>query len=175
MSKSSALNENQLVAVQLVASGKLSNPFKVRDIYRAGWTGLETPIKAQAAINLLLEYQHVREEIPHTGGRPTTLYHWPDIEHNPLAIDALAHAMQTRRMRECGQIPPHYTQVVHCEGCGPVWLWQGSPERIQACPWCFVRVQGITPPHATHIPSQTINIGHTVHGVIVARDADTSA
>ena len=59
-----------------LASGKLSNPFKVRDIYRAGWTGLETPGKAQAAINLLLEYHHLGEEEITTGGRPTTHYHW---------------------------------------------------------------------------------------------------
>lgn len=58
-----------------LASGKLSNPFKVRDIYRAGWTGLETPSKAQAAINLLMEYHHLSEEEATTGGRPTSHFY----------------------------------------------------------------------------------------------------
>ena len=59
-----------------LASGKLPDIFKVRDIYRAGWAGLETPHKAQSAIDLLLEYHHLAEEEITTGGRPTTHYHW---------------------------------------------------------------------------------------------------
>jgi Protein of unknown function (DUF3987) len=58
-----------------LASGKLSNPFKVRDIYRAGWTGLETPTKAQAAIELLMEYRHLHEVVMETGGRPTSHFY----------------------------------------------------------------------------------------------------
>lgn len=54
-----------------LASGKLSTPFTARDLYRAGWTGLETPAKAQAAIGLLLEYKHLSEVAQDTGGRPT--------------------------------------------------------------------------------------------------------
>ena len=62
-----------------LASGKLTSPFKARDIYQKGWAGLETTSKAQSAIDLLLEYHHLtEEEIPTstTGGRPTTHYHW---------------------------------------------------------------------------------------------------
>jgi len=59
-----------------LSSGKLPDIFKVRDIYRAGWAGLETPHKAQSAIDLLLEYHHLAEEEITTGGRPTTHYHW---------------------------------------------------------------------------------------------------
>ena len=58
-----------------LASGKLPDVFKARDIYQKGWAGLENPSKAQAAINLLLEYRHLREEEITTGGRPTTHYH----------------------------------------------------------------------------------------------------
>jgi putative DNA primase/helicase len=57
-------------------SGKLSSSFKARELYQKGWAGLETPNKAQAAINLLLEYHHLREEEVETGGRPTVNYHW---------------------------------------------------------------------------------------------------
>jgi len=59
-----------------LANGKLTTPFKTRDIYQKGWAGLETPNKAQTAINLLVEYRHLREEEKDTGGRPTTHYHW---------------------------------------------------------------------------------------------------
>lgn len=62
-----------------LSTGKLPTPFKVRDIYRAGWTGLETPAKAQGAISLLQEYRHLaEEEIPSggTGGRPTIQFNW---------------------------------------------------------------------------------------------------
>jgi putative DNA primase/helicase len=57
-----------------IASGKLPIPFKTRDVYVKGWTGLETPQKAQAAIDLLREYNHLTEYEVDTGGRPTRLY-----------------------------------------------------------------------------------------------------
>lgn len=61
-----------------LASGKLSSPFKTREIYQKGWAGLESPSKAQSAIDLLMEYHHLSEEELRatTGGRPTTHYHW---------------------------------------------------------------------------------------------------
>jgi putative DNA primase/helicase len=55
---------------------KLESPFKARDVSQKGWAGLENPGKTQSAINLLLEYHHLKEEELETGGRPTTLYHW---------------------------------------------------------------------------------------------------
>jgi len=59
-----------------LGNGRLETPFKAREIYQKGWAGLETPAKAQSAINLLVEYRHLREEEKNTGGRPTTHYHW---------------------------------------------------------------------------------------------------
>lgn len=59
-----------------LSAGKLATPFKVRDIYRAGWTGLETPQKAQSAISLLIEYKHLTEEELATGGRSTSQFNW---------------------------------------------------------------------------------------------------
>ncbi|MFC5577522.1 hypothetical protein ACFPOA_05755 [Lysobacter niabensis] len=41
-----------------------------------------------------------------------------------------------------GIAPDGYTQAAHCEGCGPVWLWQGAPSRVVACPWCSRRKAG---------------------------------
>ena len=57
-----------------LAGGKLPTPFKARDIYIKGWTGLETPQKAQAALDLLREYNHLSEYELDTGGRPTRMY-----------------------------------------------------------------------------------------------------
>ena len=59
-----------------LGNGKLKTPFRTRDIYQKGWAGLETPAKAQSAINLLVEYHHLKEDEKNTGGRPTTNYHW---------------------------------------------------------------------------------------------------
>ena len=59
-----------------LASGKLSSPFKARELSQKGWAGLESPSKAQSAIEVLLEYRHLIAEEVVTGGRPTTRYHW---------------------------------------------------------------------------------------------------
>lgn len=59
--------------------GKLNIPFKARDIYIKGWTGLDTAQRAQPAIDLLIEYSHLTVEEVSTrenGGRPTAFYHW---------------------------------------------------------------------------------------------------
>jgi len=68
---------------------------------------------------------------------------WPEIKNDPDALDSFAHAVSTRRMRESGRRPSHYTQVSICKHCGPVWLWEGAPEHVQGCPWCFNRLRGI--------------------------------
>lgn len=39
-------------------------------------------------------------------------------------------------------VPKGYTLAGRCDGCGPVWLWPGSPARVVACPWCFRRKAG---------------------------------
>lgn len=56
--------------------GKLNSPFTSRDVYRTHWTGLDNSQKAQAAIDLLIEYSHLTIEELITGGRPTAFYHW---------------------------------------------------------------------------------------------------
>ena len=60
-----------------LASGKLPSIFKARDLSQKGWAGLESPIKAQAAIDLLLDYRHLVKAEIETGGRPTVQYRWP--------------------------------------------------------------------------------------------------
>lgn len=55
---------------------RLSSPFTSRDVYRNNWTGLDSQQKAQSAIDLLTEYNHLTVEEVTTGGRPTAYYHW---------------------------------------------------------------------------------------------------
>ncbi|MBU8976396.1 hypothetical protein JI752_009625 [Lysobacter sp. MMG2] len=51
-------------------------------------------------------------------------------------------ALQRSAQMDAGGVPIGYTQVVNCDGCGPVWLWPESPVRVIACPWCFRRKAG---------------------------------
>jgi len=37
---------------------------------------------------------------------------------------------------EAGIVPGHYTQPSECASCGPVWLWEGAPDKVHGCPWC---------------------------------------
>ena len=67
---------------------------------------------------------------------------WPEVAADTNLARALANAVQIRRMRERGQIPPNYTSVTVCAGCGPVPMWPNSPEYVLACPWCFNRAAG---------------------------------
>lgn len=55
---------------------KLSDPFTLRDIYKNHWTGIDTPNKAQAAVDILLDYNHLTRNEIMTSGRPTVLYNW---------------------------------------------------------------------------------------------------
>ena len=73
---------------------------------------------------------------------------WSEIQNDPDTLNSFAHAVYTRRMRESGQRPAHYTQESFCKHCGPVWLWEGAPEHVQGCPWCFNRVQGVSVPRS---------------------------
>ena len=61
-----------------LAGGKLVSPFKARELWRRGWAGLETPQKAESAIDVLIEYGHLIEEFvkPEFGGRPTSFFHF---------------------------------------------------------------------------------------------------
>lgn len=67
---------------------------------------------------------------------------WPAIANNPKALEALARLIQTKRQRQRGERPAHYTQAIVCDACGPVWLWEGAPARVIFCPWCANRAQG---------------------------------
>lgn len=75
--------------------------------------------------------------------------------------------------RHAGRVPLDDTAVMHCEGCGPVWIHpdiaavlpvvDGWP-RALGCPWCFVRKSGgyiprppVTCEGCRHFTPDTIN------------------
>lgn len=55
---------------------------------------------------------------------------------------AYLRAQDRGTVMDAGIAPESYTQAAHCDGCGPVWLWPGAPDRLIACPWCFRRKAG---------------------------------
>lgn len=67
---------------------------------------------------------------------------WPECERDPALFETLAAAVIVRRMRERGEVPPHYTTTTTCKHCGPVPIFPGVPERVEGCPWCLVRAAG---------------------------------
>jgi len=67
---------------------------------------------------------------------------WPECERDPVLLETLARAVQTRRMRERGEVPPTYTATTVCAGCGPVPIFPGAPSHVLACPWCLNRAAG---------------------------------
>lgn len=55
---------------------------------------------------------------------------------------AYLRALDRGTVMDAGIAPEGYTEAAHCDGCGPVWLWQGAPASVVACPWCFRRKAG---------------------------------
>ena len=56
-----------------IQAGDLSNPFKTRDVYLKGWSGLDNSERARGAIELLEDAAWVRREEsprPQNPGRP---------------------------------------------------------------------------------------------------------
>jgi len=62
------------LAAKLVA-GELPTPFACWQVWRPGWSGLSVPKMAQAAIDILVDLDWLREEALPTAGRRKTLYH----------------------------------------------------------------------------------------------------
>jgi putative DNA primase/helicase len=63
-----------------IRRGRLDSPFKPRDIYRKGWTGLDKD-GASKGIEVLADYGWLHTQKIETGGRPTILCHI-----NPAAL-----------------------------------------------------------------------------------------
>lgn len=97
---------------------------------------------------------------------------WPLIAGNEPMLSAFALALLHRRMRERGEVPPHYTSMTECRSCGPVPIFPGVPERVLSCPWCFVRLEGKQVPRPLIQPSLRV-VGRTVGGVQVVVEGES--
>lgn len=62
---------------------------------------------------------------------------WLYLQAHPDELETFRRAVAVAAIREAGERPPHYTRVVLCEHCGPVWLWESAPPRVLGCPWCL--------------------------------------
>ena len=65
-----------------VKGGKVPNPFRARDVYRAGWAGLSDRTDVEPAIEGLLDAGWLREEVIRGTGRTTTRY-WVNPKIRP--------------------------------------------------------------------------------------------
>lgn len=72
-------------------------------------------------------------------------------------LRAYLRALDRGTVMKRGIAPAEYTQAAHCAGCGPVWLWQGAPARVLACPWCFRRKAGKA------LPRPKVTCGDCIH------------
>lgn len=61
-------------------------------------------------------------------------------------LRAYLRGLEREAEMDAGRLPLGWTAIVKCDGCGPVWLWEGCPARVIACPWCFRRKAGKTVP-----------------------------
>ena len=57
-----------------IKAGKVANPFRARDVYRAGWAGLSDKSDVEPAIDGLLDAGWIREEVIKGTGRATVRY-----------------------------------------------------------------------------------------------------
>ena len=70
-------------------------------------------------------------------------------------LRAYLHGLERNAGMEAGIVPLGWDAVAHCEGCGPVHLWE--PLRVVACPWCFRRKAG------NRIPRPLVTCGDCRH------------
>lgn len=82
-------------------------------------------------------------------GLPPVLVHRLSVDDIAACADLSAHtlgaylrALDRGDRMDAGQVPQGFTAACYCEGCGPVWLWPGTPERVRGCPWCHRRKAG---------------------------------
>lgn len=89
---------------------------------------------------------------------------WQLAALDGAGMRAYARALSRSAEMDAGTIPADYTQAALCEGCGPVWLWEGAPSRVKGCPWCFRRKAGrafarplVTCADCLHFQRDTVN------------------
>lgn len=61
-------------------------------------------------------------------------------------LRAYVRALEQSARLARGECPPEWRAPAECVGCGPVWLWEGLPAHVEACPWCQHRAAGVRLP-----------------------------
>lgn len=67
---------------------------------------------------------------------------WRELTERPELLECFAEIVSVRKMREKGIVPPTYTAVTVCAGCGPVPIFPGVADHVLGCPWCMNRAAG---------------------------------
>lgn len=78
--------------------------------------------------------------------------HLSHVSHLKMDESTLMKLRTIEQQREKGEVPSHYTKIVICQGCGPVWLWPGSGNKdgvVFGCPWCLNRGKNLPVPNPT--------------------------
>ena len=70
-----------------------------------------------------------------------------EVFNDPAQLVAFADSLAIVQIRELGKVPDHYTATIECIHCGPVPIFEGLPETVKGCPWCFNRIEGLPIPH----------------------------
>lgn len=109
--------------------------------------------KASIIQALLIEQHGRAHTIATAAGLPARLVAiLPDAdlaactELTDAALAAYLHACYCLSLMMQGELPPGYRARVNCAGCGAVWLPEGHPTHVQACPWCLHRLAGVSLP-----------------------------
>lgn len=76
---------------------------------------------------------------------------WSELEADTELLECFANMVSVRKMRERGEVPPHYTETTICRHCGPVPIFEGAGPTVEGCPWCFNRAAGRPAPRPVQI------------------------
>ena len=125
---------NNATAAQLRGLKALANAVLERNQQRN--RSATTPEKARNFIPQI-DPQKLRTIDPMDEARQIAGDEWDTI--NNLEREALTRLVEIRRMRERGEVPSHYTARTVCAHCGDVPIFEGAPDRVLGCPWCFVK------------------------------------
>ena len=107
----------------------------------------------EAKSEILEAWRGTVHGIPLTELREAAGSDWSELVSDPELLETFALSVSTRRMREQGEVPPDWTATTECAGCGLVPTWEGCPDTMLTCLWCFNRVSGRPVPTVSEIRS----------------------
>ena len=63
---------------------------------------------------------------------------WQEIVSHPEQLRAFIHSFVTTEARKRGEIPAHYTAIIHCQTCSKdVPHFSVGDDAVRACVWCL--------------------------------------